>query len=144
MVSSLLWGLLIYGLYRGIRAVTGLLPANNGGVMTVAAMLFLLSVVVGVFSWVLPLLSRFTFSIGNLNRMAVKLALGHIFRTVLLGLLTVAAVALCTRTWYPIMVVPELLAVLWAAIMEPVFKQYMTEEEREAVERPPEDREDPL
>ena len=109
-----------------------------------AAMLFLLSLVVGIFSWVLPLLSRFTFSLGDLNRMAVKLALGHIFRTVILGLLTVGAFLLCTRTWYPMMVVPELLAVLWAAVMEPEFKQYMTEEEREAVEKPPEDREDPL
>ena len=144
MVSFFLWALILWGINRAIRAVGILLPSTNAGVMAVAAMLFLLAVATGVFSWVLPLLSRFTFSAADLNRMAVRVAFGHIFRTILLGIITLGAVAVCLRTGFAFMIVPELTAVLWAALMEPVFKQYMTEEERMAVEKPKEDREDPL
>lgn len=144
MICFVLWMGILLGCRQGIKLAAGFLPNTNGGAMVVAGLFFLLSVVAGIFAWVLPLLSRFTFSIGNLNRMAVKLACSHIFRTILAGVAAVAAVEICRRTWYPMMVVPEIVAVIWAALMEPIFKKYMTEEERMAVEKPKEDENDLL
>ena len=144
MISFFLWALVLFGINRGIRGISGLLPDTNQGVMAVAALLFLQTVVVGIFAWVLPLLSRFTFSVVDLNRMAVRMALGHIVRTMAAGVVTMGAFLLCRRTGFAFMIAPEIVAVIWAALMEPVFKQYMTEEERMAVEKPKEDQEDPL
>lgn len=143
-LSLVLWVLVITGLYKLIGLYAGTLENTNFSVMIVAALLFALSVVVGIFSWVLPLLSRFTFSLGALNLTAVKLACGHPFRTILSGLFTMGAAALCLRTGFAFLLVPEILAVLWAFLMEPVFKKYMTEEERQAVEKCKDDKEDPL
>ena len=143
-LSSALWVLLITLLYRGIRRLAGVLPATNGSVMLIAGLFFCLSVVAGIFSWVLPLLSRFTFSFSALNLTAVRLACGHPFRTVLSGLCTAAAYALCLRTAFAFLLAPEILALIWAFLMEPVFKKYMTPEERMAVEKPAEDKEEDL
>lgn len=143
-ISLLLWCVGIGGLYQLIKIYAGTLQNTNGSAMLVTGLLFALSVVVGIFSWVLPLLSRFTFSVGALNLTAIKLACGHPFRTILSGLFTMAATALCLRTGFAFLLVPEILAVLWAVLMEPIFKKYMTEEEIQAVEKAPEDEEDSL
>ena len=141
---SALWGCLLFILCQGIRAFTALLPATNGSVLLVCGMLFIFSLAVGIFSWVLPLQSRFTFSIGALNVTAVRLACGHPFRTVSSGVVTVLTVFLCLRTVFSFMILPEILSVIWAALMEPVFKQYMTEQEQMAVTKCPDDEEDAL
>lgn len=142
MICSFLWAGIFLLFYQGIRFAAGLLPANNASVMLVAGLFFILSLVVGIFTWVLPLLSRFTFPIVPLNITAVKLACGHPFRTVLSGVFTVLTFYLCLRTVFSFMILPEILAVLWAFLMEPVFKQYMTEEERMAVEKNKDDDDD--
>ena len=140
--SSALWAGILFLMYRGIRLAAGLLPATNASVMVISALFFLLSAVAGMASWVLPLLSRFTFSFGGLNLTAVRLACGHPFRTIASGLFTALSFALCLRTVFSFMILPEILAVVWTFLMEPVFKQYMTEEERRAVEKNPDDEED--
>lgn len=97
MASFFLWAVLLWAIFKGIQGISAFLPNTNAGVMAVAGLLFLLAVGTGVFAWVLPMLSRFTFSVADLNRMAIRVAFGHIFRTILLGLLTLAAVALCLK-----------------------------------------------
>ena len=144
LVSSLLWAVILYLLYRGIRGCAAVLPATNGSVMIVAGLFFLLSVVVGIFSWVMPILSRFTFSVADLNMTAVKLACGHPFRTIASGVFTVLTFSLCLKTVFSFMILPEILALIWAFLMEPVFKLYMTEEEQMAVTKCPEDEEDSI
>ena len=141
-LSSALWAGSLFLCYRGIRLAAGLLPATNASVMVVAGLFFLLSLVAGIFSWVLPLLSRFTFSFGGLNVTAVRLACGHPLRTIASGIFTGLTFLLCLRTVFSFMILPEILALFWAFLMEPVFKQYMTEEERRAVEMDPDDEED--
>ena len=141
---TLIWGSLLFLLYQGIRAVTASLSATNVSVMMVAGMLFVFSLAVGIFSWLLPTLSRFTFSLGTLNVTAVRLACGHPFRTIASGIFTVLACGLCLRTMFAFLLLPEILALIWAFLMEPVFKQYMTEEEKAAVEKCPDDQKDSL
>ena len=144
LITSLIWGVILGGGYQLIQVFAGTLQANNASVMLVAGLLFLLCILLGIFSWVLPLLSRFTFPVAALNLTAIRLACGHPFRTVLLGILTAAAVALCLRTWFSFLIAPEVLLVFWAMLMEPVFKKYMTKEELEALQKPSEDQDDLL
>ena len=142
LICSLIWAGILFLAYQGIRLTAGVLPANNLSVLIVSGLFFILSLVVGIFSWVLPLLSRFTFPVGPLNLTAVKLACGHPFRTIASGIFTVLCFSLCLKTAFAFMILPEILAVIWAFLMEPVFKLYMTEEEREAVEKDKDDEDD--
>ena len=142
--ASALWIFLLALCYRAIRAVTGLLPATNGSVMLVAGLFAILTLLAGAASWVLPLLSRFTFSFASLNLTALKLACGHPLRTAAAGICSVLCFALCLRTMFAFLILPELLAVIWAALMEPVFLRYMTEEEQMAVRKCPDDADEPL
>lgn len=142
LCSSAMWAAILIVLFRLIRAFAGTLPDTNCSVMIVAGLFFLFSVVVGIFSWVLPLLSRFTFSFGALNITAVRLACGHPFRTIGSGITTMLSVCLCMKTGFLLMLIPEILAVIWAFLMEPIFKKYMTDEEKTAVEKCPDDKED--
>ena len=141
-LSSALWAGILFLFYQGIKAAASVLPANNGSVLLVSGLFFLLSVVVGIFSWVLPLLSRFTFPLPALNITALRLACGHPFRTIVSGLCTVFAFSLCLRTLFSFLLLPEILALVWAFLMEPVFQQYMTEEQKQALRKAPEDEED--
>ncbi|MGI5976695.1 MAG: DUF624 domain-containing protein [Candidatus Limivicinus sp.] len=129
LLSMLLWALLIWGSYQLAKLYGNAAPVGKGSTLITAALLFLTTIVVGVFTWVLPLLSRFTFSFFNLQITAVKLAFGHILRTILLGVITVLAAYLCIQYWVPFLIVPGLLAVLWSLIMEPVFRQYMPQQD---------------
>lgn len=143
-LTELIWAVILGGAYQLIKLFAGTLESNNASVMLVAGLLFLLCIVLGIFTWVFPLLSRFTLPVVPLNLTAVRLACGHPFRTVLLGMLTAAALVLCLRTWIPFLVVPEILVVFWALLMEPVFRKYMTEEEQQALRKPVDDEEDLL
>ena len=135
MLCSLIWGAILFLCYQGIRFAAGVLPATQLSVLIISGLFFLLSLVVGIFSWVLPLLSRFTFPLAALNITALRLACGHPFRTIAAGIFTVLTCSVCLKTAFAFMVLPEILAVIWAFLMEPVFKSYMTEEECAAVER---------
>lgn len=125
----LLWGAVIAGCYLLIRAYGNTVNVTDGSVVVTVALLLLLVTVAGVAAWVLPLLSRFTFSFGQLNLTAVKLALSQMPRTMILGISTVLAVFLCAQFLIPIFFLPALLVLLWTVVMEPVFRKYMEEEE---------------
>ena len=129
MLTSILWGLLLWGGLALVRAYGNSVEVSRTATLITVAMLFVLSVAVGIFCWTLPLLSRFTFSFGALQVTAVRLALGHILRTVALGVITVVCGWVCVRWVFPVMVVPEIMMVLWTLLLEPVFRSYMPGEE---------------
>ena len=128
LLASVLWGALLWGGFSLVKLYGNSVEATRGTALITVALLFLLTVAVGIFSWVLPLQSRFTFSFGGLQVTAVKLALGNILRTVALGIVTVACGWLCVRYVFPVFVVPEIMALLWTVFEEPVFRRYMPED----------------
>lgn len=128
LMSLLLWALMIAGGYQLIRLYGNSVPVSDTSTMVTVGLLFLLTIVIGIFSWVLPLLSRFTFSFGQLQITAIKLAFANLPRTILLGVLTVLGGYLCIQLWVPFLVVPEILMILWSLLMEPVFQKYMPPE----------------
>ena len=92
------WLLLLFFAYRAVRSVILRLSPGSGAVMLAAGLIFLLILAVGLFSWVLPLLSRFTFSPIPLQVTALRLACAHPFRTVASGVCTAVCFSLCLRT----------------------------------------------
>ena len=125
ILTTLLWAAILFALFflRG-RLMARLGYGGAGGVIGMASLILLL-IPVGMASWVFPLLSRFQFSFTALNRTAARLALGHILRTLALGLLSLLGVLACLRFILPIFVLPALLALLWSYLIEPVFRPYM-------------------
>lgn len=119
-----LWALIISGSYALVKTFGNTVAVNETTTMLTAAMLLLVVVVVGIACWVLPLLSRFTFSFGQLNVTAVKLALSHMPRTLLLGLSTVVCGYFCIQFWLPFFFLPAVLAILWTIFIEPVFRPF--------------------
>ena len=80
-LTTLLWGALAgltVLLYRGLVG-----SAPDGQVVTAWSVIFLLLLylLLCILSWVFPLLSRFTFGFADLNRTALRLALGNILRS---------------------------------------------------------------
>ena len=124
LLATLLWAAVLGALFF-LRALLmrRLGYAGTGGAVGMATLVVLL-VPTGAACWVFPLLSRFTFSFAALSGTAVRLALGHILRTLALALLTLGATELCLRFTSPLIVLPGLTALLWTFLLEPVFTRY--------------------
>lgn len=129
--SVILWSAIITLGYFLVKAYGNSVQITDSSVVMTTAMLLLLTVVVGMACWVLPVLSRFTFSFGQLQITAVKLALAHLPRTMLLGISAVCAGYLCIQFWFPFLFLPAVLVLLWTWLLEPVFRKYMQPESEE-------------
>ena len=124
LLSTLLWGVVLGALFF-LRALLmrRFGYAGAGGAVGMATLIVLL-IPTGMACWVFPLLSRFTFSFGALNITAVRLALGHILRTLALALLALLGTEFCLRYTSPLIFIPGLVALLWSWLIEPVFARY--------------------
>lgn len=137
LLSVLLWAVIIWVSFSIAKLYGNSAETGKTAAAVTAALLFLTAVITGIFTWVLPLLSRFEFSFRGLQTAALKLAFAHIFRTVLLGAVTVLAGYVCIQYWVPFLIVPGLLMLFWSWIMEPVFRPYMDKENRQSQSSPP-------
>ncbi len=125
-LSLALWAAILGGGVCLIRWFTGLAAGTSVNLALSYAMALLLALLVGIFAWVLPLLSRFTFSFADLQLTALRLSMAHLPRTIALAAVTVALGWLCLRFILPLMIVPGILGALSAQILEPVFQTYET------------------
>ena len=122
--TTLLWGAvggILICVYR--RLVT------QGGGQTAASVnigfVILFLMLLGVLSWVFPLLSRFTFGFWNLNRTALQLSAGKVLRTAAMSVLMAGSILLVIFWNYlSILFVPGLAAWLSGCLIEPVFAEY--------------------
>ena len=131
-LSFLLWAVILGGTFSLIRIFTGNADGTSVNVAIAYASTFLLVLLVGIAFWVFPLLSRFTFSVVDLNLTAVRLAIAYLPRTILLGACTSITIWACLRFWIPLMFAPGVYGLLSAYILEPVFKKYDNSQENEA------------
>ena len=84
-----------------------------------------------------PLLSRFTFSFGALNRTAGQFFMAHLPSSVLLALLLAVSAWACFRFLFPIFFIPCVEALLASFLVERAFQKHMPPEEpEEAGSRP--------
>lgn len=125
--TILLWSIVIIGGYAAISTYGNSVTVTSTSTAITTGLLLLLTVVVGIAAWVFPLLSRFTFSVVQLNVTAAKLALIHLPRTMALGISTVFAGFLCLQFIAPLFFLPGILALLWTLLLESVFRKYENE-----------------
>ena len=123
LFSFLLWAAPLSLVYLFLRRFAAG-AADSAAVAATYTILVLLGFAVGMFSWVFPLLSRFTFRVAALNTTALRLALAHPLRTLLLAAIHLLGGYVCIRFWVPVLVVPGLVSILSAHILEPVLQKY--------------------
>lgn len=122
---SVLWLGVIIGSFRLYRLYTDAAGTSPLAYSTAIAWIILQITVLGIACWVSPLQSRFTFRFGPLTETAVKLAVAHIGRSFLLGLMTALSIWLSFRFILPVMILPGAATLLWTYLIEPVFQKYL-------------------
>ena len=125
----LLWGVAAIALLLGGQYGIGAVIQSPGPVLAATAVLvLLLFLVLGVMAWMFPLLSRFEFSFGALNRTAVQFWIVHLPSSVLLVLMTAGCVWACWRLLFPVFFLPCTLALLSSFLVERAFAKHLPEE----------------
>lgn len=124
ILSFLLWAVIIGGIFSLTRNFTATADPTKFNLIIAYATVFILVLVIGIASWVFPLLSRFTFNIVDLNFTAIRLAIMHLPRTIALGICTSLTIWICIRFWIPLMIAPGIYGLLTTYILEPIFKKY--------------------
>lgn len=89
---------------------------------------FVAVILLGIFSVLAPMLSRFENSFGTLLKNTLLLALANLPRTLILGILNAAVLLLCIRFIFPVFFLPAAAALLGSFLIEPMFKPYLPEE----------------
>ena len=122
-----------YGLYRlhgflYLQADTG----SRGWGMLYIAFWVLLAVVNGMMAYLFPLLSRFEFKAGGLFAAGIRLAMGHLPSTLLLGLWTTFCIIVVAMMWLSALFIPCLWALGASLPLERIFKPYMEAQRAEA------------
>lgn len=128
-LSVLFWGILIGGIFTLIRSFTATADPTTMNLVIAYASLFLLVLVVGIAAWVFPLLSRFTFSVLDLNLTAIRLAIANLPRTIALGVCTSLIIWICLQFLFPLMFAPGIYGLLSTYILEPVLKKHEDNQE---------------
>lgn len=123
-LSFLLWTIIIGVVFSFIHNFTATANSTTFNLIITYAAAIILVLVVGIASWVFPLLSRFTFNVVDLNLTAIRLAIMHLPNTITLGVCTSLTIWICLRFWIPLMIAPGIYGLLSAHILEPVFKKY--------------------
>ena len=112
----------LIGLWNGAVAGTVSWAVFSGGAF--AGVLIL-----GIFSILFPMLSRFENSFAALLKNTALLGAANLPRTVALGIVNAITVFLCVRYVFPVFFLPALAALVGSLFIEPMFKPYMSEEE---------------
>ena len=81
--------------------------------------------ILGVASWMFPLLSRFEFSISALHRTACQFWIVHLPTSFLLTLLLAGSVWVCFRFLYPVFFIPCTQVLLALVLIERAFKKHL-------------------
>ncbi len=105
--------------------------AGTASWMVFSGAAFVGVLILGILSLLFPVLSRFENSFGGLLKNTQLLAMAHLPRTLLLGILNAATVLLCGLYVVPLFFLPSLTALISSLLIEPMFKPYMPEENQE-------------
>ena len=99
--------------------------AEPAGVAVYGAFCVAAVFLVGSMSYYFPVLSRFTFGVGGLISVSLRLAAAHLPTTMLLGVLSLGAILLCVNFVFPVLVVPAVGALLSSFLLERIFRPLM-------------------
>ena len=123
-MRSTLIALLAAALFYGLAAALFRLVPPERGALTLMLMVTPGLLLLGVLCWLWPVQSRFRMDLKALFSSSLRLAFGHILRTVPMALLWALTLALGLRFAAPLFMLPALTALLCTTLIEPVFQQY--------------------
>ena len=129
IVPTVLFLILAFLLGKGMIGLWNAAVYGQISWMLFAAGEFLGVTALGILSVAFPVLSRFENSLGMLLKNTLFLALANLPRTILLGILSAAAVLLCARFVFPLFFLPSLGALIASVLVEPMFKPFLPEED---------------
>lgn len=97
----------------------------NGQWLVFAAVALVAVILLGILSLLFPMISRFENGLVQLLGNTVRLGLGHLPRTFMLGILSAVTIWLCV--WYilPVFLMPCLSALLGTLFVEPMFRPFL-------------------
>ena len=94
-----------------------------------------LMVVLGMISFLFPLLSRFETDIPGLFRNCVLMCMANLPKTTALSLLSAVTIWICMWLWWPVIFMPCLWALAASLFIEPVFAPFLPSEPGEEEKR---------
>ncbi len=94
-----------------------------------------LLVVLGMLSFLFPLLSRFETNLPRLFGNCVLMCMANLPKTMALSLLGAVTIWICMWLWWPVIFMPCLWAVAASFFIEPVFAPFLSSEQAEDEER---------
>ena len=124
--------LFLAGLSLLIKALVALwngAVAGNVSWMLFSGGAFAGVLVLGIFSLLFPVLSRFENSLAGLLKNTFFLAMANLPRTIALGILNAAAGLACAFYVLPLFFLPSLAALVGSVLIEPMFRPYLPAEE---------------
>ena len=122
--------LFLAAIWFGGKGLIGLWNAAVAGSVSwpmFSGLAFLAVTVLGILSVLFPMLSRFANPLPVLLKNTVLLALVNLPRAVALGVLNALTGWLCLRFIFPLFFLPALSALISTALLEPMFKPFMTD-----------------
>ena len=134
LVTGGIAGLIVLAVGYGLGGLHSLLYAlaytgsRNWG-MVYAAFWVMLVLINGMMADWFPVLSRCEFKVGGLITTCLRLSMAHLPSTLLLGLITTAAViVVCVFIW-PVLFIPCLWALAASLPLERIFRPYIQEQQ---------------
>lgn len=100
----------------------------NGQWIGFSAAAVVAAVVLGMLSLLFPMISRFENGFGQLLGNTVRLALGHLPRTFMLGAISAVTIWLCIWYLLPVFIMPCLAALFGTLFVEPMFRPFLPED----------------
>ena len=97
-----------------------------------SAAAFVVLLLLGILSILFPMLSRFNNSLLGLLRNTLLIGILNLPRTLGLGLVNAVSILLCVKFIFPLFFLPALANLIDTLFIEPMFKPYMGEEEKES------------
>ncbi len=123
-ISGIIAEVILVVTYIGSDAFVHNFNGQNIGVIGAYAFFILFVFFVGVFCYMFPVLSRFSFEVGGLFAISLKLAIRHILSTIILLIFVAGSVAMIIMYWIPAFFMPALCALASSFVLEPIFNKY--------------------
>lgn len=121
---TLLWAAVLGGC--GYILAVLLVMVRQGSLSTVYAGIYfgVTLLPIACFCWSAAILSRFTFSFGNLTATAFRFTFGQFPRSLGIALSTAGLLIFTFHYWIWVFLAPACLMLLWSVFTEPVFAKY--------------------
>ncbi len=131
ILMTLLWVLIGFLLNAGYQVLVQMAAADSGWQLFSVVYFITLLLPLGTACWAIAIESRFSYSFGQLHRMALLFTLGHLPQTLAISLLLVLAMNVVMRIPFLVMFIPGLAVTLQSLFIEKVFQQHMAPQETE-------------